>query len=366
MNSEKKRKTKSEVLHSNFLNQSQPRETSNYPFNPNNLGFNENLKMFDRINEEVGKDDFLESFSELIIKGQKNNIVEALNINSEETSVLDGNNQSIKNLIMNSNKSNKALTKVITSKFHELYIKLVGQIKILKLENANLKKKIPFEELPKIENPPDDNFESDPDYLKYLLNEELECFNSILFDFNLQFNEMQSQEEALRRDILKKHNEIEKLNIQIEESKKQKESFVKELQTIALKLSEYKMSCPANQQDLNDTNLDTDNREDDDDADDFQLLINADNREYLIKKIIQENKKYKSIVKVMKSEEADFNSYLLQMESELDNFAKFKNYSLTKINNVEENLTKCKDKLDGLSEKVINVEFQLEISEEII
>jgi hypothetical protein len=374
MNTEKKRKTKSEVLHSNILNQSNLRDSQqNLPnFNPNNFGINDHLKMYDRINEEeVGKDDFLESFSELITKGQKNHLVEALNYNSEDTSVLDGNsnnianNQSIKNILMNSNKSNKAIIKVITTKFHELYLKLVNQIKSLKQEIAGLRKKIPVEDVQKIESSaPEENPEPELESLKYLISEEMECFNGILFDFNVQFNEMQSQEEALRREILKKHNEIEKLNLQIEDSKKQKEIFVKELQTIALKLNEYKICSPPLLTD--DTQqFDTDNnKEDEDDSDDFQLLMNAENKEYLIRKIIQENKKYKSIVKVMKTEEADFNNYLMQMEAELENFTKFKNYCLTKVNSVEENLTKCRDKLDGLSEKVINVEFQLEISDD--
>jgi hypothetical protein len=375
MNSEKRRKTKSEVLNSNLLNQSNARDSQqNLPnFNPNNFGINDNLKMYDRINEEeVGKDDFLESFSELITKGQKNHLVEALNYNSEENSVLDGNsnnnanNQSIKNILMNSNKSNKAIIKIITSKFHELYLKLVTQIKSLKQENIVLKKKLPIDDIQKMESPgpTEENTEPELESLKFLINEEMECFNGILFDFNVQFNEMQSQEEALRREILKKHNEIEKLNLQIEESKKQKEVFVKELQTIALKLNEYKLSStPLLTDDTQQFETDN-NKEDDDDSDDFQLLMNAENKEYLIRKIIQENKKYKSIVKVMKTEEADFNNYLIQMEAELDNFAKFKNYCLTKVNSVEENLTKCRDKLDGLSEKIINVEFQLEISDD--
>ena len=367
MSTGKSRKTKSEVLNSNFLNQSQPRDLTN------NFMLADGSRMIERIHEEQGKDDFLESFSDLMMKGQKNNIVD---INSEETSVLDGNNlnnnnQFLKNIltsINNSNKSNKALIKIITSKFHELYLKLVMQIKNLKQENSTFRKKLPAEENVKIENSNEENLESESDSLKFLLNEEMECFNAILFDFNVQFNDMQSQEEALRRDILKKHKEIEKLNFDIEESKKQKESFVKELQTIALKLNEYKLTTPPEKTDPNDTqHFETDNRDDDDlEAEEFHLLMNAENREYLIKKIIQENKKYKSIVKVMKTEEADFNNYLMQMEAELENFAKFKNYCLTKVNSVEENLTRCRDKLDNVSEKVINIEFQLEIAEDTI
>jgi hypothetical protein len=100
------------------------------------------------------------------------------------------------------------------------------------------------------------------------------------------------------------------------------------------------------------------------DNEDFYLLMNSDNKEYLIRKIIQENKKYKDIVKAMKSEEAEFNNYLYQLEAEIENFSKFKNFSLTKISKIEENITSCREKIDNFSNKVNNIEFQLEIAED--
>jgi chromosome segregation ATPase len=209
----------------------------------------------------------------------------------------------------------------------------------------------------------------------------MECFNQILFDFNIQFNELQSQEEGLRREILKKHKEIEKLNFDIEECKKQRDNFIKELQNIAVKLSEYKTAVPKKcecdhsncnkEGKLNDSNLDKSKNsieehfdEDDINPDDYNLLLNADNREYLIKKILQENKKYKSIVKVMKTEEAEFSNYLLQLEAELDNFGKFKNFCLTKMNTIDEGVIRCRERVDILADKVNNVEFQLEMTDD--
>jgi hypothetical protein len=401
-----KRKSSSEVITSRLLAHTRDQAGS--------LNFNQDyLKGFMPINEEPIKDNlFLESISD-IQRGAMNQIVETLNINSEDTSVLDLNNLNtlnnnfLKNILMsvNNNKStNKTLTKIIITKFHDLYLKLVTQIKLLKTENSSLKRKNSSaidgsiskqsaesqkeskENINNLNNTNSDakeNAENESEALKFLLQEELECFNQILFDFNLQFNELQSQEETLRRDILKKHKEIEKLNFDIEESKKQKDNFVKELQTIALKLNEYKLSVSmgdkskahqdsdhsseersVDEENINQNGSEYSKDDDDIEAEEFNLLMNAENREYLIKKILQENKKYKSIVKVMKTEEADFNNYLMQMEAELENFAKFKNFCLTKVNAVEENVIKCREKVDGLSDKLINLEFKLEINDD--
>lgn len=402
--SEMKRKSSSEILTSRLLAHTRDQAGS--------LNLNQDaIKGFMPINEEQIKDNlFLESISD-IQRGAINQIVETLNINSEDTSVMDINNINslnnnlLKNILMsvNNNKStNKTLIKIIITKFHDLYLKLVNQIKLLKTENAGLKRNnsLPHDiniskqsaesqkESKEIINSSNtntdakENAENESETLKFLLQEELECFNQILFDFNLQFNELQSQEETLRRDILKKHKEIEKLNFDIEESKKQKESFVKELQTIALKLNEYKLSVSmidkakahqdsdhsseersVDEEKLNQNESEY-SKDDDIEAEEFNLLMNAENREYLIKKILQENKKYKSIVKVMKTEEADFNNYLMQMEAELENFSKFKNFCLTKVNSVEENVLKCRDKVDGFSDKLINLEFKLELNDE--
>lgn len=216
------------------------------------------------------------------------------------------------------------------------------------------------------------------------MNEELECFNQILFDSNIQLNELQAQEESLRREILKKHKEIEKFNLDIEECKRQKEIYIKELQNIALKLTEYKSiiqsqgslykksECDCQNKDYEERNRGrnsvVENFEDEEEEfniEEFQLLLNADNREYMIKKILQENRKYKSIVKVMKTEEAEFGNYLIQLETELDNFSKFKNFCLSKMNTIDENVLKCRDMVDSFSDKINNIEFHLEIYEDV-
>lgn len=418
-----RRKNNSEVLTSNILT-------------PHDNELKDSIKHFNNKINEDSKDIFLESFSD-IVKSTKNQIVDTLNLNLEETSVLDANNNYNNFYLKNSNKTgnNKTVIKIITSKFHDLYLKLINQIKFLKQENNILKKKTSSRTSNEASSnntkqqtginldSPDydiilDNknnlVESENESLKYLLHEEMECFNGILFDFNIQFNELQSQEETLRRDILKKHKEIEKLNLDIDDCKKQKENYVKDLQNIALKLNEYRVNVPSqilqgnnnnnsnnksginfhpsDRDDLNDIDenendqsntsmIENDINEksrtsykeeeylDDGDnyeADDYHLLLNSDNKEYLIKKLVQENKKYKSVLKVMKSEEAEFNNILLQLESEIDNFSKFKNYSLTKINTIEESIVKCRERMDDFTTKINKVEFQLEITDENI
>lgn len=212
------------------------------------------------------------------------------------------------------------------------------------------------------------------------MNEELDCFNQILFDSNIQLNELQSQEESLRREILKKHKEIEKFNLEIDDCKKQKETYIKELQNIAVKLTEYKSviqtqghgskktgcECQIKDYSENKEIYPTDHLHDEDDinSEDYQLLLNSDNRDYLIKRILQENKKYKSIVKVMKSEEAEYANYLIQLENELDNFAKFKNFCLTKMSGIDDNVMKCREMVDLFGDKINNIEFHLEMFED--
>jgi hypothetical protein len=115
-NSAIRRKNNSEVLTSNINRE---------------LDINKNDN---KIHEENSKDNiFLESFSDIT----KKQIVDTLNINLEETSVIE-NNFFVKSA---QKTTNKTLIKIISTKFHDLYLKLVNQIKCLKIENNNLKKK---------------------------------------------------------------------------------------------------------------------------------------------------------------------------------------------------------------------------------
>jgi len=366
-----KRKNLSEVL------------TSNTILNQEGYLNSDQIRNNNKISEVPNKEQdntFLESFSE-ITKNIKNHLVEPLNINLEEISIEGGNNMNnfLKNIMGNNKTYNRGLIKTITQKFHELYLKLVQQIKLLKIENSQLKKnnensKHHIGDFTSPENE-DFNLENESDTVKYLMQEEIECFNQILYDFNNQFNEVQSQEESLRRDILKKHKEIEKVNIELEDFKKQKEVLVKELQNIAVRLGEYKVLTfqqnPFQNQIESNENTETNHEKYEEDnenynieSEEFYLLINSDNQEYLIKKILHENKKYKSMIKKMKSDETEFSNYLMTLEAELENFAKYKNFCMTKVNKVDENVQRCQEKMDSLSEKINNIEMQLELEED--
>jgi hypothetical protein len=104
-----------------------------------NLNYPENVKISinNKINEEQSKDlVFSESFSD---------IPKIFNINLEEISVFETNPIFAKNNHQQNfgyKVTNKNLIKIITHKFHDLFLKLVNQIKMQKIEINNLKKTI--------------------------------------------------------------------------------------------------------------------------------------------------------------------------------------------------------------------------------
>ena len=97
--------------------------------------YSENIP--NKISEEQSKDIiFSESFSD---------IPKILNMNLEEISVFETNpifSKNNQNSNLNNRVTNKNMIKIITHKFHDLFLKLVNQIKILKLDISNLKKYI--------------------------------------------------------------------------------------------------------------------------------------------------------------------------------------------------------------------------------
>ena len=336
------------------------------------------------INKEI-KDVLFESFSDVKPLKTENNFT-----NTEENSINDG--------ILKIGKSNKQnFIKIISSKFHDLYLKLINQIKSLKQENKRLNSALKsngiLEGMSNINNADMEEQEIENDTLKLLMKEEMECFNQILLDFNIQFNDLVSQEEYFRNDISKKQKEIDKLNMELTDYRRQKEEFVNELQNIALKLSEYKISLPLEfdnkyEQDINNSfgkqnqNITCIEKDDDQlsqskhtieykenesidvDMEDYNLFVNSNNKDYILKKLIQENKKYISLIKTMKEEESQVNNLISQVEIDLENFNKFKNFMISKISVIEENMGKCREMIDSMISKFNNIEFYLEINEE--
>ena len=93
------------------------------------------------------------------------------------------------------------------------------------------------------------------------------------------------------------------------------------------------------------------------------LYLNSENKEFFVKRILMENKEYKNYFISSKSEEVEINNYIYQLEIELENFSKFKNFFITKINSTEENIVLCRKSIDNFCEKICNVQVDLEFLE---
>jgi hypothetical protein len=311
------------------------------------------------------KDLFLESFSDI---GKTHKRVDTF----------------IEEISMSEKGSNKNFIKTLSGRFHDLYIKLVSQIRILKMENRKLNSILKNKGIDDIStnkgilvlNSDSEGLEGGSESLKLLLNEEMECFNQILLDFNIQFNELSSNEDGLKRELSSKQKELEKVTFELNDYKKQKDILVQDLQNLAFKLSEFKISLNEEEININNSFTPEDNiseskrtfKENDsvdiEQDEDYNIMLNAGNKEMIVKKLVFENKKYKSLIKVMKAEEAEYNSYLMQIESDLENFNKFKNFMMTKVTQIEENNKKLREKLDSVIVKLSDIEFLLEVNEE--
>ena len=214
---------------------------------------------------------------------------------------------------------------------------------------------------------------------------------------------MQSQDEILRRHITKKQKEIENINIEIEEYKKQKDFYFREIKNYSTKLNDYEknplnneinknLKFESNIESLksfkencnysfnlyeNNTNKsknsinsinDIETKEENilienSQPEEIENFFNSDNKEYFLKKILNENKNYKDLLMSTKADENEISNYIYQLETELENFGKFKNFFLSKITHSEENLILCKKSIDEFNNKINTLEIDLEFSE---
>jgi hypothetical protein len=307
------------------------------------------------------KDSFLESFSDM---GKTHKRVDTF----------------IEEISMCEKGSNKNFIKTMSARFHDLYMKLVGQIRHLKVENRKINNILKNKGLEDVSGRTGDSdeLEGESETLKLLLTEEMECFNQILLDFNIQFNELSSHEDELKRELHGKQKELDKLTIELSDYRKQKDTLVQDLQNLAFKLSEFKISLKEEEVgDIVNTSFQPEDNVseskrtfkenesiDGEHDDDYNLMLNSGNKEMIVKKLVIENKKYKTLIKAMKDEEAEYNNYLMQLETDLDNFNKFKNFMITKVTHIEETMGKLRDKLDSVIVKLSDIEFILDINEE--
>ncbi len=178
---------------------------------------------------------------------------------SPETKQLRHNLLDLNTFIEENVQSNKNFIRIIITKFHEFTMKLMNHNKQLYFENQTLKQKIesPIKlntvsantnneingnnvsdifSLKKKE----DALENENKFLKGFIDDELECFNQIMIEFNSQFNDMQSKEDGLRKQIIDKCDEITRINSEMDELKRTKVQLISELKNIRLKSNDVK------------------------------------------------------------------------------------------------------------------------------
>lgn len=179
---------------------------------------------------------------------------------------------------------------------------------------------------------------------------------------------MQTQEEAVRRDMFKQHKEFQKLTEELEEHKKEKLNYIKELQNLGAKLNEIRNCTLNNFNHSNDQlvslteekEVNSQNNDEELDNEEALVLLNEENKEFIIKRLLLEKKKYKEIILAMKTEENEINNYILEIESELEGMNKFKDYSMSKISNLESLIEKYKIQINNIFEKSLTLELQIE------
>ena len=85
------------------------------------------------------KELFFDSFSEVKVK---NIITNNTNLNSADNSMMELNNKDILENFNTNRYTNKSMVNSIINRFHDLYMKLIGKYKKIKIENNNLKKNL--------------------------------------------------------------------------------------------------------------------------------------------------------------------------------------------------------------------------------
>ena len=313
----------------------------------------------------------------------------------------------------NKSKINKNIIKIITSKFHELFLKLISENKTLKNELHSIKKEnIEFNSSDKKQEANTTNekslkFNSSPnninignlslqdlnydiikekknesfdenEFFSQFREEENEVFNAIINDFNIQINELESKDDYLRREIIKKLEEINRLNSENEEFAKKKESIMIEIQNISIKLCEYKAFLKSIPNEVTDnkslihSNVDSEEKinsftigkKDDkvtffdtENVEEMNLWLNHENKDYVLKRLYEENQILKDIVKKLKSEALKCENEIIGLEKEYLVINKIKNNLFELINNCDKGIKEVLSILNELKSKYGKVVF---------
>jgi hypothetical protein len=306
-------------------------------------------------------------------------------------------------------KVNKNIIKVITGKFHELFLKIVcenknlrNELQIIKKEqiefnysdkkqeaNTTNEKSIKFNNTNNninignlslqdlhygiVKEKKNESFDEN-EFFSQFKEEETEVFNAIVNDFNIQINELESKDDFLRREIHKKLEEISRLNTENEEIIRKKEHILSEIQNISLKLCEYKaflQSLPKNFVKKDDTvlihseidseekmNSFTVKRKDEmetyfetQNAEELNLLINKDNQNYVLRRLYEENVILKEVVRKLKYDALKCENEIISLEREFSVINKIKNNLVELINNCDKGIKELLNILDTIKSK---------------
>jgi len=306
-------------------------------------------------------------------------------------------------------KVNKNIIKVITGKFHELFLKIVcenknlrNELQIIKKEqiefnysdkkqeaNTTNEKSIKFNNTNNninignlslqdlhydiVKEKKNESFDEN-EFFSQFKEEEIEVFNAIVNDFNIQINELESKDDFLRREIHKKLEEISRLNTENEEIIRKKEHILSEIQNISLKLCEYKaflQSLPKNFVKKDDTvlihseidseekmNSFTVKRKDEmetyfetQNAEELNLLINKDNQNYVLRRLYEENVILKEVVRKLKYDALKCENEIISLEREFSVINKIKNNLVELINNCDKGIKELLNILDTIKSK---------------
>jgi len=279
-------------------------------------------------------------------------------------------------------KVNKQLIRTITSKFHQLFLKYVNEIRVLKTENESLKPKktSSFHNTPKKKmmvpvnignlSLADLNTEAahdrdvsiekeisigNEDVLSQLKEDEVECFNQILADFYLQINDLETKEDSLRHDISLKIDKINKLNIELDDLKNNKMFILQELQSMNYRMAEYKVNpnpitthtdeTSSKKEDVFGSNLN------------FEEFSGKSKRYDVISKLREENKHYKDMILKMKDDSFKIENEVTELYTEVENFENFKKFILNKNKELDKKVKEFQQTVDELNHKITQISF---------
>ena len=323
--------------------------------------------------------------------------------------------------IDNRTKPNRNVIRLISTKFHELYLKLVNENRILRMElqaqknfrdevysddpkhetfstkektdKYNINNKINIGNLSLVDlnnemhakEKRNDSLLDENEIIFQLKEEETEMFNSIVNEFNIQISELDLKDDYLRREVIRKIEEVNKLNTELEQIIKNKQTVLTELQNVTLKLNEFKAFLASISTDLinKNENIIIDNKIDANETiytyciknkkekihfdkfdinkfDEFNILINNENKDYVVNRLLEENIQYREVVAKMRNEAIKCEKEIIILEKEYSNLKNLQQFIMEFINSFENILREIDLKIVKITRKYNQKSFEKE------